>query len=125
MTQIPNGRSEIEQKLVLAKRQVEKLSIEFHKLIENKKLNENKTQNELNVEQDLCLRLVNAANELDVLKQPEPEGTFALLMMFTLTTLIMRDKNNGLEHQVSLLKSEIKKLEKSIKDMSSAGQRNG
>jgi len=125
MTQIPNGKTEAEQKLVLAKRQVEKLSIEFHKLLENKKLNENKTQNELGMEQDLCFRLIQAANELDVLKYPEPEGTFTMLMMFSLTTLIMRDKNNQLEHQVSQLKAEMKKLEIRIKDMSLAGQRNG
>lgn len=125
MTQIPNGKTEAEQKLVLAKRQLEKLSIEFHKLLENKKLNENKTQNELNVEQDLCYRLIQAANELDVLKYPEPEGTFTMLMMFSLTTLIMRDKNNQLEHKISDLTKEIRKLEMKIKDMSSAGQRNG
>lgn len=125
MTQIPNGKTELEQKLVLAKRQVEKLTIEFHKLLENKKLNDNKTQNELNIETDLCYRLIQSANELDVLKYPEPEGTFTMLMMFALTTLILRDKNNKLEHQVSELKTEIKKLDLRIKDMSVAGQRNG
>lgn len=125
MTQIPNGKTEAEQKLVLAKRQLEKLSIEFHKLLADKTLIDNKTQNQLTTEQDLCYRLVQAANELDVLKYPEPEGTFTLLMMFTLTTLILRDKNNTLDHQVTLLKAEIKKLEQRIKDISVAGQRNG
>lgn len=125
MTQIPNGRTELEQKLVLAKRQLEKLIIEFHRLLEDKKLTNNKSKGELSMEQDLSYRLVQAANELDVLKYPEPEGTFTMLMMFVLTTLITRDKNNELDYQISQLKSEIKKLEQRIKDMSSAGQRNG
>lgn len=125
MTQIPNGRTEADQKLVLAKRQLEKLSIEFHKLLEDKTLIENKTQGQLNMETDLGLRLIQAANEVDVLKYPEPEGTFTLLILLVHISLIMRDKNNKLDHKVMLLQNEIAKFQKQIKDMSSAGQRNG
>lgn len=125
MTQIPNGKTEIDQKLVLAKRQLEKLSIEFHKLLEDKMLIENKTQGQLNMETDLGFRLIQAANEVDVLKYPEPEGTFTLLMLLVHISLIMRDKNNKLDHKMTLLQAEINKLQKQIKDMSGAGQRSG
>lgn len=125
MTQIPNGKTEAEQKLVLAKRQLEKLSIEFHKLFEDKMLIENKTQGQLNMETDVGLRLIQAANEVDVLKYPEPEGTFTLFMLLVHISLIMRDKNNKLDYKVILLQAEINKLQKQIKDMSSVGQRNG
>lgn len=125
MAQIPNGKTETDQKLVLAKRQLEKLSIEFHKLLEDKMLIENKTQGQLSMETDLGFRLIQSANEVDVLKYPEPEGTFTLLMLLVHISLIMRDKNNKLDHRVSLLQSEIGKLQKQIKDMSSAGQRSG
>ena len=125
MTQIPNGRTDADQKLVIAKRQLEKLSIEFHKLLEDKMLIENKTQGQLNMETDVGFRLIQAANEVDVLKYPEPEGTFTLLMLLVHISLIMRDKNNKLDHKVTLLHGEISKLQKQIKDMSSAGQRNG
>ena len=125
MAEIPGGKSELEHKLVLAKRQLEKLSFEFHKLLNDKMLIENKTQAQLNMEADLGLRLIKAANDVDVLKYPEPEGTFSLLMLFAHVSLIMRDKNNKLEHTVSILQKEIEKLRNQIKDLSSAGQRSG
>lgn len=125
MAQIPSGKTEEEQKLVLAKRQVEKLSLEFHKLLDNKKLTSNKTQGELKMETDVGYRLIQAANDLDVLKHPEPEGTFTLLMLFAHISIIMRDRNNELDHKISDLNKTIEKLKRSAEDRESAGQRNG
>lgn len=124
MTQIPNGRTEAEQKIVIAKRQLEKITIEFHKLLEDKMLTQNKTQGQMSVEADLGLRLIQAANELDVLKYPEPEGTFTLFMLLVHITFIMRDNNNQLDYKVKLLQQEINKLKTQITDLSRVGQRN-
>lgn len=125
MAQIPSGKTEAEQKLVLAKRQLEKMSIEFHKLLEDKKLIGNKTQGELRMETDVGYRLIQAANDLDVLKQPEPEGTFTLLTVLVHVSMIMRDKNNELDHRVTELDKMVRQLDKRLKDRDSAGQRNG
>lgn len=116
MTQIPNGRTDVDQQIVMAKRQLEKLAIEYHKLLEDKKLLENKTQGELSMETDVALRLIQAANAVDVIKQPEPEGTFTLLMLFVHLGLIMRDKHNRLEYKMSLLQDEIEKLKRINKE---------
>src|SRR6266516_4361119 len=102
MTQIPNGKTEEEQKLVLAKRQLEKLFHQFHKILEDKILLSNKTQAQLKVETDLVLRLLPAANEVDVLNVLNgPEGTFGLFALLIRVGLFMRDNNNKVEYEVN------------------------
>lgn len=125
MTQIPSGKTEAEQKIVLAKRNLEKLSIEFHKLLDDKKLMQNKTNGEKSMEADLALRLIQAANDLDVAKYPELEGIYSLIMLLTHIGLIMRDRYNQIEYGNENLLREINKLKKQIADLSSAGQRSG
>lgn len=126
MAQIPNGRTEDEQKLVLAKRQFEKLMHQFHQFLEDKILPENKTQGQLRVETDFLLRLLNAANQLDVLNVLNgPEGTFGLITLLIRVGFFMRDQHNTMDHQVKLLKNEIEGLRRQITDLSRAGQRNG
>jgi hypothetical protein len=65
MTQIPDGRIEADKKLVQAKRQFEKLMIQFNQLLQDKILPENKSNGQLNVETDFVMRLLMAGNELD------------------------------------------------------------
>ena len=125
MTQIPSGKTEAEQKIVLAKRNLEKLSIEFHKLLDDKKLMQNKTNGEKSMEADLALRLIQAANDLDVANYPELEGIYSLIMLLTHIGLIMRDRYNQIEYGNESLLREINKLKKQIADLSSAGQRSG
>jgi hypothetical protein len=126
MTQIPNGRTEEEQKLVLAKRQLEKLIYQFHDILADKTLINNKTQAQLKLEGDVALRLLPAANEVDVLNILNgPEGTFGLFALLLRIGLTMRDGNNRLEYEIRDLHRKFEKLEKQIMDMSSAGQRNG
>lgn len=123
MTQIPDGTNELDRQIVIAKRQMEKMMLEFHKYLEDKKLPDNKTQGELNQETDFLLRLFDAANKLDIVNGPE--GTFGLLTLMVRIGFVMRDKHNRLEYENSQLLKELNKLKKQIADLSSAGQRNG
>jgi len=123
MTQIPDGSNELDRNIVHAKRQMEKMMIEFHKYLEDKMLPENKTQGQFNQETDFLLRLFKAANELDMVNAPE--GTFGLITLMVRIGFVMRDKHNKIEYENKLLLQEINKLKKQITDMSSAGQRNG
>ncbi len=123
MTQIPDGRGELDAKLVQAKRQFEKLMLQYHQYIEDKVLPANKTQGQLNVESDYVLRLLKAANDLDVLKYPEPEGTFGLITLLIRTGFVMRDNQNLLEYKCKTLDQEISRLKKQITDLSRVGQR--
>lgn len=123
MTQIPDGSSELDRNIVIAKRQMEKMMIEFHKYLEEKMLPENKTQGQFNQETDFLLRLFDAANKLDIVNPPE--GTFGLITLMVRIGFVMRDKYNKLEYDNKMLHQEINKLRKQITDMSSAGQRNG
>ena len=123
MTQIPDGANEADRKIVQAKRQMEKLMIEFHKYLEDKVLPQNKSQGQLKQETDFLLRLFTAANELDMVNPPE--GTFGLITLMIRIGFFMRDNNNQLSYVNETLKQEINKLKRQISDMSSAGQRNG
>lgn len=125
MAQIPDGQNEIDKKIVHAKRQLEKLMIQFNQFLQDKFLPENKSQGQLAAETDFVMRLLVAANELDVLKHPEPEGTFGLITLLIREGFIMRDNNNRLEHKLKLLQGEVNKLKSQITDISRAGQRNG
>lgn len=123
MAQIPEGKNELDRKIVKAKRQMEKMMIEFHKYLEDKTLPENKSQGQLAEETNFLLRLYTAANELDQVNPPE--GTFGLITLLIRVGFLARDKNNRAEYQNKLLEQEIKKLQKQIADLSRAGQRNG
>jgi hypothetical protein len=124
MTQIPDGRTELDAKLVHAKRQFEKLMLEYHKFLEDKILHENKSRGQLNAESDFVLRLLKAANDVDVLKYPEPEGTFGLITLLIRTGFFIRDSNNMLEYKNKLLEQKIARFEKQITDLSRVGPRN-
>ncbi len=123
MTQIPDGRNETDRKIVQAKRQMEKMMIEFNNYLKDKILPENKSQGQLSQETDFLLRLFSAANDLDIVNPPE--GTFGLVTLMVRIGFIMRDNNNRLDYQQKLVEQEIKKLQKQIADLSRAGQRNG
>lgn len=115
MTQIPDGRNQIDKNLVLAKRQLEKLMIQFHKFLEDKILPENKSQGQLTAETDFVMRLLMAANELDVLNPPE--GTFGLITLMIREGFVMRDNNNKLEYKLKLMQQEMNKLKTQIADL--------
>lgn len=123
MTQIPDGSNELDRTIVLAKRQMEKMMIEFHRYLEDKMLPENKTQGQLHQETDFLLRLFAAAAELD--RVNNPEGTFGMITLMVRIGFVMRDRHNKLEYNNKALRQDIEKLKKQISDMSSAGQRNG
>lgn len=124
MTQIPDGKTDLDVKLVQAKRQFEKLMLQYHQFLEDKILPENKSQGQLNAESDYVLRLLKAANDVDVLKYPEPEGTFGLITLLIRTGFFMRDSVNHLDYKCKLLEQKNAKLEKQITDLSRVGQRN-
>lgn len=116
MTQIPDGRTEIDKAIVQAKRQFEKLMIQFHTFLEDKMLPENKSQGQLNAETDFVLRLLMAANELDVVNPPE--GTMGLITLMIREGFVMRDNNNKLDYKLKLLQQEINKLKTQLTDIS-------
>ena len=116
MTQIPNGRTEVEQNLVQAKRHFEKLLLQFHQFLEDKTLPENKSKGQLDAQTDFVLRLLVAANDLDVLNAPE--GTMGLITLMIREGFVMRDNNNRLEHKIKLLQQDINKFKAQITDLS-------
>lgn len=121
MTQIPEGKTQADKDLVHAKRQLEKLMIQFNEQLQDKILQENKTQNQLSMEGNLVLRLLMAANDLDEVNPPE--GTFGLISLLIREGLLMRDNNNRMEYKIKLLRQDIDKLKTQIADLSRAGQR--
>jgi hypothetical protein len=121
MAQIPDGKTPADKDLVQAKRLFEKLMIQFHQFLESKTLPENKSQGESNAETDFVMRLLVAANELDVLNAPE--GTLGLITLLMREGFVMRDNNNRLEYKLKLLQQEINKLKTQITDLSRVGQR--
>lgn len=121
MTQIPNGRTEAEQALVQAKRQFEKLLLQFHQFLEDKTLPENKSKGQQDAQTDFVMRLLVAANELDVLNAPE--GTMGLITLMIREGFVMRDNNNRLDYKIKLLQQEITKLKTQITDLSKVGTR--
>jgi len=123
MTQILDGSNELDRKIVQAKRQMEKMMIEFHKYLEDKMLPENKSQGQLKQETDFLLRLFDAALKLDEVNPPE--GTFGMITLMVRIGFVMRDNLNRQDYENKQLKQEINKLKRQITDMSSAGQRNG
>jgi hypothetical protein len=124
MTQIPDGKGEQDAKLVLAKRQLEKLMLQFHGFLEDKMLPENKSQGQQRAESDFVLRLLQAANEVDTLNYPNLEGTFGLIILMFREGFVMRDNNNRLEYKHKLLEAQVNKLEKQLSDLSRVANRN-
>ena len=120
--QIPDGKNEIDKTIVQAKRQLEKLALQFNQFLQDKTLPENKSQGKLAEESDYVMRLLIAANELDVVNPPE--GMFALITLLIREGFIMRDNNNKLDYKISLLQKEISKLKTQITDLSRVSARN-
>ncbi len=123
MTQIPDGRNEQDVKLVQSKRRLEKLMLQFHQVLEDKMLPENKTQAQLSAESDFVHRLLDAANEVDILNYPNPEGTFGLIILLIREGFVMRDNNNRQEYALKVLQTDLNKLKTQITDLSRVGQR--
>lgn len=121
MPQIPDGQNEADKKIVQAKRQLEKLMLQFHQFLQDKILTENKSQGQQSVEADFFMRLLMAANELDVIHPPE--GTYGLITLLIRQGFVMRDNNNQLEYKVKILQQSIDKLKNQITDLSRVRQR--
>lgn len=117
--EIPNGMTENDVKLVLAKRQFEKLMIQFNELLQDKMLPENKTAVQNGIETDFVHRLVVSANELDVLNPYE--GTYGILILLLREGFVMRDNNNRLQYKLQELFKEINKLKIQKADQARAG----
>src|SRR5690348_12816986 len=113
-TQISEGRNEHDQRVVEAKRQLEKLMIQFNSILQDKTLQENKSQGQQNVESDGVMRLLMAAGDLDMLNSPE--GTYALITLLIREALILRNNNNRLEYQIQGLKKEIERVKAQLLD---------
>lgn len=125
--QIPHS-GKIDKELVLAKRETEKMMIEFNRLLLDKKLPENKTQGELNVEGDVVMRLLMAAGELDRLTktslppQVQNEGTFGLIALLIREGFVMRDNNNKLEYKLKTIQNEFNQLKRQTTDQTRANK---
>jgi hypothetical protein len=117
--QIPDGQNELDKKIVQAKRQFEKLMIQFNQMLQDKILPENKSQGQLNVETDFVMRLLVSANELDVLHSPE--GTYGLITLLLREGFIMRDNNNRLDYNIQELKKEVARLKQQLSDKNRGG----
>lgn len=117
--QIPDGQNEIDKKIVIAKRQLEKLMIQFNQFLQEKTLPENKSQGQLSAETDFVMRLLMAANELDVIHQPE--GTYGLMTLLIREGFIMRDNNNRLEYKIERLQKELDRMKTQLTDRNRVG----
>ena len=106
--QIPNGSNEIDQKLVILKRKLEALMIEFNKLLIDKTLSQNKTNSQVTMETDYMQRLISTAHELDQLNPYE--GTYALLVLALRQGLYFKDAIHAIEHDVHEITKENAKL---------------
>lgn len=116
MTQIPDGKNDRDKQIVQAKRQFEKLMIQFNQFLQDKILPENKSNGQMGAESDFVMRLLMAANELDSVNPPE--GTFGLITLLIREGFVMRDNKNRLEYDLKVLKQELNKLKTQIADLS-------
>jgi len=114
MTQIPNGQNQMDQELVQAKRQFEKLMLQFVQFLQDTILAKNKSQGQLKAESDFMTRLLVSANELDQLNPFE--GTYGLLTLMIREGFVLRDKNNEMEYKQQELQREINKLKAQLAD---------
>lgn len=119
-TQIPEGQNELDKQIVQAKRQFEKLMLQFDHFLKDKTLPENKSRGQLNSDSDFIERLFSSASNLDAVNSPE--GTYGLIALLIREGIVMRDNYNRLEYELRETNKKIVKLETHLADRNRVGQ---
>lgn len=102
----------IEERLRQARENFEKSFREFHALLNDKTLKINKSQAEKNVEKYTVDKVIKSCITLDKLNVGE--GIMAMVVVALREHLKARDRSNELEYELETLRTELKKLKKSL-----------
>lgn len=109
---IPPTSSQIEQRVVRARKKLEQCFKDFHKLMLNKVLDENKTAAVKNTERKIVDDLLHSVVALE--QANVGQGLLSLLTISVREHLAMRDRTNELEYELYKTKRDLRNLQRDL-----------